>query len=270
MNAKSVDDSGVADRAARLRALHRPGAPLLLYNVWDVATAKAVVRAGAEAVATSSWATAAAQGFKDGEQIPVALVTSLAARIAGAVDVPVTVDFETGYASTLDGVRAHVEALLTTGVVGVNIEDRRPGRDDLLDGETQAARLAAVRGAAEAVGRPLVLNARTDLFFRGQVAPDHAALLPEAVRRAEVYREAGADVLFVPGLSDLDLIAALCERSALPINVMIADGGPTVAALRETRVARISFGPGPLIDAMTAFTASARRALQPAAEPGTL
>ena len=262
---KSEDNPTPA--TARFRADHRPGKPVVLYNVWDAASAVAVARAGASAVATSSWAMAVAQGFQDGERMPLESVVAMTERIVGAVDVPVSVDFEAGYAPSPEGVRSNAEVLIRAGIAGVNLEDRRPGDKDLLDIAVQVERLHAVRAAGQAMHTPIVLNARTDLYFRGPEGPPHETLADEALERAHAYREAGADVLFVPGLNDIRLIGALCEASPLPINVMV-NSAESLEALVQAQVARISFGPAGLLAMMGALTASARTVFQAAGGSG--
>src|SRR5690348_13238238 len=154
-----------AEKAARFSELHVKGAPLLLYNAWDAGSAKSIEDAGAKAIATSSWAVAEAQGYRDGEIIPVDLVEQIVARIAGTIAVPVTVDFEGGYSGD-DGVLAeNVSHLLELGVIGINFEDRVVQGTGLYAIDRQARRVAAIRDAAGKQGVHLFINARTDLFL---------------------------------------------------------------------------------------------------------
>ena len=161
------------DKAKHFAQLHVKGSPVLLYNAWDAGSAKAVVGAGAKAIATSSWAVAAAQGYSDGEDAPVELVEEIAGRIVGAVDAPVSVDFEGGYSEDETGLSENVAHLLKLGVIGVNFEDRVIRGEGLYAIERQAHRIAAIRTAAEQAGLPLFINARTDLFL-GRGTPDPA------------------------------------------------------------------------------------------------
>lgn len=244
------------DRAARFRALHVPSDPLILYNVWDAGSAAAVARSGARAIATGSWSVAAAQGFADGEALPMALSVQIAARIVAAVDLPVTIDFEGGYAAEPEAVEANVRALLDVGAVGLNFEDQVVGGTGLYPAEAQAVRIAAARRACE--GRAF-LNARTDVFLKAGAGGDRAALLAEVLARGAAYAAAGADGFFVPGLADPEAIGAICRAVPLPVNVMASGADVDVAALAALGVARISFGPGPYRAMIAGLEAAAAR-----------
>lgn len=243
-------------KANAFKALHVKGAPLVLWNIWDAGSAKAVADAGAKALATGSWSVAAAQGYADGEALPMDAALHTAAQIVGAVDCPVTVDFEGGYAVEAAEVGRNATALIETGAIGLNFEDRVIGGAGLHETATQAARIAAIRKAAETAGVPLFINARTDVFFSGSKAPVED-LVKEVLTRAAAYAIAGADGLFVPGLSDLDVIARLTAEQGLPVNVMRMGEGPEIADLAQAGVARVSHGPGPYIAAMQALGAAA-------------
>ena len=245
------------EKAAAFRALHVKGDPLVLWNVWDAGSARAVAEAGAPAVATGSWSVAASQGYGDGQQMPLDAVLWTARQIAAAVDVPVSVDFEACYASGPKAAGENVARLLETGIVGINYEDREIGGEGLVDARAQGRRIAAVRKAAEAAGVALFINARTDVFFQGSDA-EPADLMAETLARAEIYAGAGADGLFVPGLSEPGLIARVCEGTELPVNVMRANGGAATMLLADAGVARISHGPAPWRAAMAAVTAAAK------------
>ncbi|MDH6578752.1 isocitrate lyase/phosphoenolpyruvate mutase family protein [Kitasatospora sp. MAP5-34] len=224
------------EKARLLHQLHRAGTPLVLANVWDAASARLVAEAGAPAIATASASVSWTLGVPDGDRLDRARALAQTALIAGAVDLPVTADLESGFAETAAGVGETVTALLATGAVGINLEDGlRPPAE-------AAERVAAARAAADAVGLPLFLNARTDLFLRA--LGDPAGRLDEAVSRARAFIAAGADGIFVPGVEDADTIAALVAAIPAPLNVMAGPGAPTVAELAKLGVARISLGPG--------------------------
>ena len=244
-----------AERAQQLAALHIKGNPLVLYNAWDAGSARAIASAGALAIASSSWAVAAAHGYEDGESIPMSLVEQITARIVGAVDVPVTVDAEGGYSDDPHKCAENVARLVDRGVAGINFEDGIVAGSGLHGIEAQSKRIAAIRRMAHARGVPLFINARTDLFF-GPGAP--ADGLAEARKRAEAYAAAGASGFFVPGLVDLKVIAELCDTIALPLNVMTMPGLPDARALANAGVARISHGPGPYLRAMEAVRVAAQ------------
>ncbi|MGY2048574.1 isocitrate lyase/PEP mutase family protein [Methylobacterium sp. JK268] len=251
------------EKARLFAALHRSGAPVILYNVWDAGSAKAVAGAGAAAIATGSAAVAAAQGYPDGEQIPMTLALAICARIVASTDLPVTVDFEGAYAREPDGVRESVGRLIATGAVGLNLEDGIVGERGLYAPNAQAGRIAAARAAADGAGVGLFVNARTDLFLQEPEPRRHAGLLDEAVERARIYAQAGANGFFVPGLIDPDLIARLCAAVALPLNVMAGPHAPSRDTLARAGVSRISHGPHPHAVAMQAVGAAARTALGP-------
>ena len=193
-----------AEKAARFAELHVKGAPLLLYNAWDAGSAKSILDAGAKAIATSSWAVAEAQGYRDGEAIPIGLVAQIIARIAGTIDAPVTVDFEGGYSDDDRVLAENVYRLLEFGVIGINFEDRVVRGAGLYAIDRQARRIAAIHDAAGEKGVDLFINARTDLFL-GQKG-DPAKSIGDALDRAKAYAAAGASGFFVPGLRDDALI----------------------------------------------------------------
>jgi 2-methylisocitrate lyase-like PEP mutase family enzyme len=244
------------DRAREFAALHVKGRPLILFNAWDAGSARAIAKAGAPAIATTSWAVAAAHGYPDGEAIPASLAEAILTRIAAAVELPVSIDVEGGYAEAPDAVAAHVGRLLDAGVVGINFEDRVVQGKGLYGIDVQARRIAAIRAAAEARGIALFINARTDVFFHSGIALEDG--LAEARARAAAYAAAGASGLFVPGLVALDAIAELCASVALPLNVMTEPRLPPVAALAQAGVARISHGPAAWFHAMAAVERAAR------------
>lgn len=248
-----------AEKAARFAALHVKAAPLLLYNAWDAGSARAILDAGAKAIATSSWAVAEAQGYRDGEAIPIGLVEQIVARITGTIDAPVTVDFEGGYSEDDDVLAENVSRLLELGVIGINFEDRIVQGAGLYAIDRQARRIAAIRDAAGKRGVDLFINARTDLFL-GQEG-DPAQSIGEALDRAKAYAGAGASGFFVPGLRADALISRICDRVALPVNVMVMDGVPPTERLSELGVARISYGAIPYIRAIKALKEEAVKAL---------
>ena len=247
------------EKAALFARLHSKGAPLILYNVWDAGSARAVQEAGAKAIATSSWALAEAQGFRDGEDIPFPLVEQVVARIAAVVEAPLTVDVEGGYAQDEEELAGNVARLIALGVVGINFEDRVVKGDGLYSIDRQVRRIAAIREAADNLGLPLFINARTDLFLgRGT---DPAVDIAEALERAEAYRQAGASGFFVPGLRDEGLIRHVVEGTALPVNILIMDGIPATRRLAEIGVARLSWGATPYGQATSRLRQAAQHAL---------
>ena len=238
----------------RFAALHRPGDPVRLYNIWDVASAQAVAKGGALALATGSHALAESNGFPDGERIPFNLFLDCVRRIVHNVELPVSADFEGGFAVDAARVADHARYLAETGAVGCNFEDQEIGGPGLHPIAEQARRVAAV------VESGMWVNARTDLFLRKLIAgenPNDRALLGEALERAHAYAEAGAHSFFVPGGSDLQLVADICSASPLPVNVIKGDA-MDLAAIAQAGVARISWGPRPWRWAMERLTEEAR------------
>jgi len=234
-----------SERAMQFHQLHVKGHPLILFNAWDAGSAQAVARGGAKAIATGSWSVAAAHGVADGEDLPLDVVIANAARIAGAVDLPVTIDFEAGYGKSPGEVGESIARLIGTGAIGVNIEDRFIGKPGLQSPLDQAARLSAARRAADAAAVLLFINARTDIFLNASAAEHNDAMVDDALARAKIYADAGASGFFVPGLINEALLERVCRDSPLPVNVMMFSGAPSPKRLGELGVARISHGPGP-------------------------
>ncbi|MGH8249644.1 MAG: isocitrate lyase/PEP mutase family protein [Steroidobacteraceae bacterium] len=251
-----------AETARRFASLHVKGDPVVLYNIWDAGSARAVAKAGARAIATGSWSVAAAHGFEDGESIPLEFVEQIVRRIAAAVDLPVTVDFEGGYDASAEGVARNVARVIAAGAVGINFEDRIVGGAGLHPVAEQSRRIAAIRRASDDSGVALFINARTDLFLQAADARQHGSLISEAGQRAASYRDAGASGLFVPGLVDEKLIGDLCRSAPLPVNIMMMEGAPSTSRLAELGVARVSYGPLPFIAQMEELERRAAVALR--------
>jgi 2-methylisocitrate lyase-like PEP mutase family enzyme len=245
-------------KADQFRGLHRCGVPLVLFNIWDAGSAKAIQASGAKALGTSSWSVANANGFPDGERMPRALLLSNLTRIVDAVELPVTVDLESGYGATPDEVGKTVGLAREAGAVGCNLEDSDPATGSVRDISICVARLRAARQAA---GPGFFINARCDIFFEPS-APAHEALVETALERARAYRDAGADGFFVPGLTDIALIAQMAEAVPLPLNIMVSSQTPPLAGLAAHGVARVSHGPGPYLIAMKAVEEAARVAMK--------
>jgi 2-methylisocitrate lyase-like PEP mutase family enzyme len=186
--------------------LHIKGEPLILFNIWDVASAKNIADAGAKAIATSSWSVAAAHGYVDGENLPLELAVANIKRIVDAVPLPVSIDFEGGYANKLSELEKNISLLIDTGIVGINFEDQIIGKNSLYSIEEQCARIEAIRKTATEKSMPLFINARTDIFLQADPSNHTKAHLEEALARASAYADAGADGFFVPWLSNMDYV----------------------------------------------------------------
>ena len=236
-----------SDKYRAFAALHVPGDPVILFNVWDAGSAKAVAEAGAKAVATGSASVAAAHGFHDAEALPLDLALSNAARVVAAVELPVTIDFEGGYAVGHEGIAATMKRLAETGAIGCNFEDQVVGGEGLHSIEVQSGR---IRAAREAVGPDFFINARTDIFLKAPAASHDDDKVAHALDRAGAYAEAGASGFFVPGLVDLRLLERVSAASPLPVNFMAFPGAPLAEDVAAAGVARISHGPFPYRMAM--------------------
>lgn len=245
-------------KARAFAALHVAGDPLVLYNIWDAGSARAVAAAGARAIATGSASVAAANGLDDGEAVPLELALDNAHRIVAAVDLPVTVDFEGGYAVDPDAVARNMAMLARTGAIGCNFEDQVVGGSGVHPVELQCERIAAIR---RAVGDAFFINARTDLFLQAKPEDHGPALVDSALARARAYAEAGASGFFVPLLADLNQLERMCAQSPLPVNFMAFPGCPSNAEVAAAGVARISHGPFPHRALMKQLEESARAAL---------
>ncbi|WP_327070492.1 isocitrate lyase/PEP mutase family protein [Kitasatospora sp. NBC_01302] len=229
------------DKAVLFRSLHAGDQVLALANVWDAASARLVEAAGARAIATTSAGVCWGLGAADGGRLGRDQALDLIARVTSAVRVPVTADIENGYADTADGVAETVAGVLAAGAVGVNLEDAHHFGDSPLRAVAdQCERIAAARAAADAAGIPLFVNARVDTYLCA--VGDPATRLRETLDRATAYVAAGADGVFVPGVTDPRTVTALAGGLAVPLNVLAGPGAPTVAELGRLGAARVSLG----------------------------
>jgi len=247
------------EKAKTFKSLHVKGDPIVLYNIWDAGSAKTVEDAGAKALATGSWPVAVAQGYGDGHNIPMEDALANAKRIVDGTDLPVTLDFEGGYALDEASLKANIATALETGVIGFNFEDQIVGGEGLHDIALQVKRVAAIRAAIDASGVDAYLNARTDLFLKTNPA-DHNDVIMEAIERAKAYVDAGASGFFAPALLDEALIGKLCEAINVPVNIIAIPGCPPKAKLAELGVGRISYGPVPYKKMMAALGEAATEA----------
>jgi 2-methylisocitrate lyase-like PEP mutase family enzyme len=246
----------MTDMFETFAALHVPGDPVVLYNIWDVGSARAVVGAGARALATGSHPVADALGFPDGQGVPIELALDNAKRIAAAVDQPLTVDFEGAYSTDPEEGGANAARLAETGAVGCNFEDQVIGGEGVHPIELQVRRIAAIR---RAVGDRFFINARTDLFLKTQTYDD--ALVDEVIARGKAFADAGASGFFVPRLAEPAQIERVVREVPLPLNVIAFPGAPPKAEWARAGVARISHGPFPHRALMAVLTDMAHQAI---------
>ncbi len=246
----------MTDMIKKFAELHQPGKPLVLYNIWDAGSAQVAVRAGAKAVATGSLSVAGAQGFEDGEKLPFDFALTNATHIVHAVDVPVSIDLETGYGDDARTVGTNARLMKEAGVAGLNLEDQDLSNGGLRDVAAQAQRIKAAADSG------LFINARTDLFIQTPADAHDDALAEKALERCAAYADAGAGSFFIPFAADEKLIGSICEKANLPVNIMMMPDSPSPSRLAELGVARISHGPGPWMAAMAAFEAEALKIFQ--------
>ena len=246
----------MSDLYRQFAALHVPGDPVVLYNIWDVGSALAVVRAGANALATGSHPVADANGWPDGQAVPIDFALANAKRIVDAVDLPVTVEFEGAYSADPEQGGENVRRLADTGAVGCNFEDQVVGGEGVHPLDSQVKRIAAIR---RAVGESFYINARTDLFLKTQTYDD--ALVGEVVERGKAFADAGASGFFVPRLSDPAQIERIVREVPLPLNVIAFPGAPDKQVWADAGVGRISHGPFPHRALMAKLEEMARAAI---------
>lgn len=246
----------MASQYETFAALHVPGDPVILYNIWDVGSAKAVAAAGAKALATGSHPVGDAAGFGDGQKVPLDFAFGNARRIVAAVDLPLTVDFEGAYSDDPDEGGANVARLKATGAVGCNFEDQVIGGEGIHPLDHQVRRIAAIR---QAVGGDFFVNARTDLFLK--VKEHDVALVDQVIERGKAFADAGASGFFVPRLADAAQIERIVREVPLPLNVIAFPGAPPKAEWASAGVARISHGPFPHKALMAQFEEAARAAI---------
>jgi len=247
-------------RAGAFRALHRGPRILLLGNVWDVASAVVFERAGFAALGTTSAGIAYAHGYPDDESMPREAMLEAVRAIAGRVSVPVSADMLAGYGATPEAVADTCARVLDAGAIGVNLEDTATGGTPALaDAALQCEKLRAVRAMADAAGLPLVINARTDSYWLK--LGDAATSLRVSIERANAYRAAGADCLFVPGALDRATIRTLVREIDGPLNILALPGCPPVTELEQLGVRRVSQGSGPARAALRTAQSIARELL---------
>ncbi|MEO5578468.1 MAG: isocitrate lyase/phosphoenolpyruvate mutase family protein [Sphingomicrobium sp.] len=246
----------MTSKFATFAALHVPGDPVVLYNIWDAGSALAVVAAGAKALATGSHPVGDAQGFGDAHQVPIDYALDNALRIVAAVELPVSVDFEGAYSADPDTGAANVARLKATGAVGCNFEDQVVGGEGIHPLELQVRRIAAIRGA---VGGDFFLNARTDLLIKAKAIDD--AVVGEVIERGKAFADAGASGFFVPRIADPRHIERVVREVPLPLNAIAFPGAPPKVEWAAAGVARISHGPFPHKALMAQLTKAAKAAI---------
>jgi 2-methylisocitrate lyase-like PEP mutase family enzyme len=247
-----MDIKAQAEKAEKLRKLHHGPRILALPNAWDAVSARILEEAGHPAIATSSAAVAFALGYPDGQRISRDEMLGAVARIAKAVRVPVTADLESGYGKTPEEIADFTRAMVSAGAVGLNFEDVT-GDDETTQVELglQVKNIRAIRETSVALGVPVVINARTDIYLM-PIGPAETRF-ERTIERLRAYRKAGADCLFVPGVGDRELITQLVKALDAPLNILVSQGCPSIEELEKMGVARLSAGSSAMRAAMGAF-----------------
>jgi 2-methylisocitrate lyase-like PEP mutase family enzyme len=232
-----------AAKAEQFRKLHAGPRILVLPNAWDVASARVLEELGYPAIATTSAGIAFSLGYPDGQRVSREEMLEVVARVAHAVRIPVTADMESGYGTTVKDMAETAKALIAAGAIGMNLEDVT-GDDESshVDLKLQLEKISAIREVSASLGVRLVLNARTDIYLM-PIGPAETRFA-RTVERLRGYRQAGADCLFVPGVSGGDTIAALVKALPGPLNILISLNCPTLAEMEKMGVARASTGSG--------------------------
>ena len=239
-----IDNAAQAVKAQRLLQLHLGPQLLVICNAWDAGSARVFEAAGAKAIASTSAGVANAQGYPDGEKIPLTEMLAVVRRMVETVELPVSADMEMGFGAGIAAVVATCRGVLDAGAVGVNLEDATGDpAHPLVDPILQSEKLRAIRAMAESYGVHLVINARTDGYWLK--LGDEESRLADTISRANLYREAGADCLFVPGATASETIRTLVGEINGPLNILASPGCPNVAELQDLGVARMSQGSGP-------------------------
>ena len=236
-----------AKKAERFLELHHSKKLLVLPNIWDVLGARLLEKSGFQAVATASASVAYSNGYRDGEYISFDRLLNILAPICRSTLLPVSADIERGYAESNTALLTNIKSLIRYGVVGINIEDSVEEGKQLVSVERQCERIELIRKAARREGVPLVINARTDIFLSKDFKGDKVA---EAVRRAQNYKNAGADC-FYPILCDANELMEINAQIDLPVNVLATKDTPPMTELENSGISRLSLGPGLLKAALT-------------------
>ena len=238
-----MDKTVQAKKAALLKKLHHGPNILILANAWDAISARIVEEIGFPAVATTSAGVAATLGYPDGQRVSREEMLQVVARIARAVQVPVTADMEAGYGTSAEEMADAALALIEAGGVGLNLEDVT-GDDESSQValELQIEKILAIREASASAGVPLVINARTDVYLM-PIGPAETRF-ERTVERLGAYAKAGADCVFAPAVKDAETIAKLVKAVEAPLNILLMPGAPKLNELEKLGVARASIGSG--------------------------
>ncbi|OMF57010.1 dihydrouridine synthase [Paenibacillus sp. FSL R5-0490] len=237
-------------KANTFHRLHQQSSTFVLPNAWDVISAKMFEECGFKAIGTTSAGIAASLGYLDGQSIPLNKMVETIENIAKSVNVPVSADIEAGYGVTVEEVLETVKAVAAAGAIGINLEDGTGDPDSpIFDISSQEEKIAAIKELSESSNMRLFINARTDLFWLN--AGDSSTRLREAVKRAKAYQDAGADCIFIPGLTDRKYIKKIREEVSCPINLLVDPEMHSISELSEIGIERLSCGSVPFRATLT-------------------
>jgi 2-methylisocitrate lyase-like PEP mutase family enzyme len=229
-------------KAENFLDLHKQDKLLVLPNIWNPIGARILEAKGFPAAATASAAISSSLGYKDGEKIKLSTHLDIIERIVKSVDIPVTADIESGYASDIKSLKDSINMVIDTGVAGINIEDSLEEEGSLRNIEEQCERITTVRDVAKERKLHLVINARIDCFV-SDTNKSKETIVDETVKRAEVYIKAGADSVYPVGVLDLETITALRKRISSPINILGSHRTISLKTLQDIGINRVTFGP---------------------------
>lgn len=223
------------------KSYHSKTNPLVLLNIWDFKSKELSEKGGVKTLATSSYAIADLHGYADGENMPFEDILSELEKIASNTSLPITVDIETGYAKTADGLKNNIKELIKLGIVGINIEDKIPDTDSLYSVEEFKNKLISIKQ----VSKEIFINARTDMFFYGNIEDKNTNtdILNETIKRIKEYESAGADGIFIPGLKNKEFIKEITENTSIPLNIMLDYRTENINEFQGLGISRFSFGP---------------------------
>jgi len=240
---QAAADSKQQEKAKQFYNLHHSGRLLILPNIWDCLGANLLESLHYPAIATASASVAFTNGYDDGQRISFDSVLALLKKIVSSVRIPVSADIESGFAENDLQLEENTKQLLATGIVGINIEDTDKETNSILPVETQCEKIKLIKKVSQAVGVPLFVNARADVYLRGKDFDTPESKFEEALKRGRAYKAAGADCFYPIAMTRQEDIKRMVEQLQMPVNVITIPGIPELNVLNEIGVARVSLGP---------------------------
>lgn len=256
-----LSENTSSQKEKQFHQLHHNGELLVLPNIWNPLGATLLQEIGYKAVATASASIAYSNGYDDGQKIPFDQLLFLLKKIVSSVQVPVTADVESGYASSNSQLKEHIKKLIDTGIVGINFEDSLHDETKLFSKEEQSEKINLIKKTASEMASDLFINARTDVFIKQNNLSEEEKL-NEAIERGKAYRDAGADGFYPILIKEKKSIEAVIKEVSLPLNILMIAGIPDFSALKEIGVARVSLGPGFLKNAINSMKNIAEKLLK--------